>query len=124
MTTQEIADKLVDYCRTEKYHEAYDLYAEDAVSIEMPGMGENQITKGKKNILKGFEEWQASIKEVHGGSVGDPVVMGNHFCVPMSSDCTFEPMGRMKMEELCMYEVKDGKIQRAQYFYEMPDMPQ
>ena len=117
MTTQEVADRLVNLCREGNYQEAYGLYADDAVSIEMPGVP-NEVTQGIDNILKGFEQWANSIEERHGGSVGNPVVAGNHFTVPMVSDATFKGMGRCKMEELCVYEVENGKIKKAQFFYD------
>ncbi|MEM9364235.1 MAG: nuclear transport factor 2 family protein [Bacteroidota bacterium] len=117
MTTQEVANQLARLCKEGKYQEAYGLYAEDAVSVEMPGVP-NEVTKGIANILKGFETWANSIEESHGGSVGDPVVAGNHFTIPMTSDVTFKGMGRCKMEELCVYEVADGKIKKASFFYD------
>ncbi|WP_350286657.1 SnoaL-like domain-containing protein [uncultured Croceitalea sp.] len=122
MTTQEVANKMVSLCREGKYLEAYDLYADDAVSIEMDGMPGEKVTKGKENILKGFHEWEAGIEETHGGSVGEPVVAANHFVLPMSMDATFKESGRWAFEELCMYQVENGKITRAQYFYEVPEM--
>lgn len=117
MTTQEVADKLVSLCREGNHQEAYGLYAKDAWSIEMPGVP-NEKTQGIDNILKGYEQWANSIEEMHGGSIGDAVVAGNHFTVPMISDVTFKGMGRCKMEELCVYEVEDGKIKKAQFFYD------
>ena len=117
MTTQEVANQLVTYCKEGKYPEAYGLYAQDAVSVEMPGVP-NEVTHGLENILKGFENWASTIEETHGGSVGEPVVAGNHFTVPMRSDVTFKGMGRCVMEELCVYEVEDGKIKKASFFYD------
>ncbi|SNY95052.1 SnoaL-like domain-containing protein [Flagellimonas pacifica] len=117
MTTQEVADKLVSLCREGKHQEAYGLYADNALSIEMAGVP-NEKTQGIDNILKGFEQWASSIEEMHGGSVGDPVVADNHFVVPMTSDVTFKGMGRCKMEELCVYQVENGKITQAQFFYD------
>lgn len=123
MTTQDVANKLVRLCREGKYDEAYDMYAADAVSIEMHNwsMGE-QVTKGKANILEGFKQWSDNIEEMHGGDVGEPTVAANHFVVPMSSDVTFKQGGRVKMDELCVYEVANGKIQRAQFFYDTENM--
>lgn len=122
MSTQEVADKLVSLCREGKYVEAYDLYADDAVSIEMAGMPGDEVTMGKENIVNAYNEWAESIEEMHDGSVGDPIVAANHFVVPMSMDATFKEQGRWAMEELCMYQVEGGKIQKAQYFYEVPNM--
>ncbi|WP_282160318.1 SnoaL-like domain-containing protein [Ulvibacterium marinum] len=122
MSTQEVADKLVSLCKDGKYDEAYELYADDAISIEMPGMPGDEVTHGKEKIIDGYYEWANSIEEVHGGSVGEPVVAGNHFMLPMTSDATFKGQGRWKMEELCLYQVENGKIKKAQFFYDVPDM--
>jgi len=32
-------------------------------------------------------------------------------------DATMKGMGRMKLEEICVFEVKDGKIISEQFFY-------
>lgn len=117
MSTQEVADKLVSLCREGKYDEAYGLYADDAISIEMPGVP-NERTEGLDNIIKGYQEWASNIKEAHGGTVGDPIVVANHFVVPMTSDVTFKQGGRVNMEELCMYQVENGKIKRASFHYD------
>lgn len=122
MTTKEVADKLVSLCREEKYQEAYNLYADDAESIEMEGMPGEKLTKGKDNIWNGYLQWAETIEEMHGGSIGEPVVAANHFVVPMSMDATFKGQGRWAFDELCMYQVEGGKIKKAQYFYEVPEM--
>ena len=122
MTTQEVAEKLVSLCRENMYEDAYNLYADDAVSIEMEGAPGETVTKGKENIWNGYLKWAEGIEEIHGGSVGEPVVAANHFVVPMSMDATFKGQGRWAFDELCMYQVEDGKIKKAQYFYEVPSM--
>ncbi len=122
MTTQEVADKLTAYCKEENYQAAYGLYADDAVSIEMDGMPGEKVTKGKENIWNAYLQWAEGIEEVHGGSVGEPVVAANHFVLPMSMDATFKEGGRWAFEELCVYQVENGKIKQAQYFYEVPSM--
>jgi len=123
MTTQEVAEKFVTFCKEGKYDEAYGMYAEDAVSEEMPGIP-NHITKGKENILKEFQQWNERVEEMHGGSVGEAVVAGNHFVVPMSMDATFKDRGRQQMDELCVYQVENGMITRATYHYQVPDFGQ
>ncbi len=122
MTTKEVANRLVSLCREGKYEEAYnELYAENAISQEMDGMP-NALTKGKKEIIEGFHQWQNNIQEMHGGEVGEPLVAGNHFAIPMSYDITFKEGGRQAMEEICMYEVQNGQITKASYHYEVPNM--
>jgi len=121
MTTQEIADQLVGFCRKGEYESAYALYADNAVSMEMEGIP-NNVTTGKEQILNEFAQWSENIEEMHGGEVGDPVVAGSHFVVPMTYDITFKDRGREQMEELCLYQVKDGQIVRASFHYELPEM--
>jgi len=43
--------------------------------------------------------------------------VGNHFSLTMRYDMTFKERGRSTMEEICVYEVKDGKIATERYFY-------
>ncbi|MFP2996362.1 SnoaL-like domain-containing protein [Spongiivirga sp. MCCC 1A20706] len=122
MTTKEVADRLVSLCREGKYEEAYnELYAENCISQEMPGMP-NALAEGKEQIIKDFHQWQNNIQEMHGGEVGDPMVAGNHFAIPMSYDITFKEGGRQAMEEICMYQVQNGQITKASYHYEVPEM--
>jgi hypothetical protein len=57
------------------------------------------------------------VEQVHGGFSTDPVVAGNYFSVGMGLDATMKGQGRVKMDEIALYEVKDGKIVKEQFFY-------
>jgi len=35
----------------------------------------------------------------------------------MGMDVTMKGMGRVKMEEVCVYKVKDGKVVSEQFFF-------
>lgn len=120
MSTQDVADKLVGFCRQGQYHDAVnELYADDATSREVPG-SPNEFVKGKEAILEKGKNWFESVEEMHGVSCGDPIVAHDHFCCTMGFDATFKEGGRMQMEELAVYKVKDGKIVSEQFFYSMP----
>ena len=118
MTIQEIASRLTDYCREGNYTAAQqELFSEDAESVEpahAPGM---QSVKGREAIIAKGKQFQSMVEEIHGGSVSDPIVAGNHFAVALVIDATMKGMGRSTMEELCVYEVKDGKVVKEQFFY-------
>ena len=119
MTTQEIANRLVEICRTGQYETAYqELYHPDIVSIEPDG-APNPVIKGMAGIIKKGQEWAAMVEEVHSGIVSDPVVADNHFSCVMETDITFKGRGRSKLSEVCVYEVQDGKIVKEQFFYTM-----
>lgn len=94
-----------------------ELFAETAVSIEPahpPGM---KSVEGLEAIRQKGKEFGEMIEEVHSGYSNQPQIAGNHFAVAMGMDITMKGMGRMKMDEIAVYEVKDGKIVKEQFFY-------
>ena len=120
MSTEQIAKRLVELCREGKYEQAQnELYAEDAVSIEMEGLPSGALgnVKGLAAIREKGKKWAEDIVEIHGGSVGEPIIAGDWFSVVMSIDATYKSMGRVPMQEICVYQVRDGKIVREQFFY-------
>jgi len=119
MTTKEIATRLADLCRTGEFETAYkELYAPECVSIEPKG-AQMEVCNGLEEMAAKGKAWNESMEEFHGSSVGEPIVAGDHFSMTMTMDATFKEIGREKMNELCVYEVKDGKIISEQFFYNM-----
>ena len=121
-TTQEVANKWAQMCREGKNLDCVnELYAENVVSKEMPGMpGPGQV-EGRQNVWNKNKEWLENVNEFHASEICEPIVAGNHFTARMRFDCTFNDRGRQKMEELCVYEVKNGKIVSEQFYYDMPE---
>ena len=118
MTTQEIANRLVELCRQDKEMEAYkELFAENAVAVEPEHAESPSRTEGLEALLEKGKQFQKMVKEVHSTYVSDPQVAGNHFSVAMGMDASFQDGNRMNMEELCIYQVKDGKIVEERFFY-------
>jgi hypothetical protein len=117
MTTQQVANRLVELCRKGDVQKAGDeLYADTIVSVE-PDHAPLKTAKGKPAVQKRGQQFASSIEERHAGSFSDPVVCGKYFSVAMMLDATFKGQGRMKLEEVCVYEVKDGKVVFEQFFY-------
>lgn len=118
MTTNEIANKLVELCRAGKGEDALKLYAEDAVSVEaatMPGM--DREAKGVAAIRAKGEWWFAN-HDIHAFHVTGPWPHDDRFIVGFQIDVTHKPSGqRVKMEEAGLYTVKNGKIVREEFFY-------
>lgn len=112
MTTEQIAKRLAELCRTGEFETAQkELFANDAVSIEpyeTPDFAKE--TKGLDAIILKGHKFNDMVEEMHGGSVSEPIVAGNSFAMVMSMDMTMKGKERINMSELCMYEVKDGKI--------------
>jgi hypothetical protein len=122
MNIETIAKRLVALCREGKFEEAQrELYADDAVSIEMEGLPPGALgnAKGLPAIIEKGHQFNAGLEQVHGMSVSEPVIGGNWFSIAMSMDMTMKGRGRMDMREICVYQVRDGKIAHEQFFYDM-----
>jgi ketosteroid isomerase-like protein len=118
MTTQEIAKKLADYCKKGEWETAQrELYADDIISLE-PYATEDfaQETKGLQAVLEKGRKFDSMVQEVHSLEVSEPLVAGNTFAFVMTMDVTMKAKGRFTMPELCVYQVKDGKIISEQFF--------
>jgi limonene-1,2-epoxide hydrolase len=117
MNTKEIAERLVTCCREAKWEAAQkELYADDAVSIEAqasPAFAKE--TKGLAAIIEKGHKFDAMIDTMHSLAVSEPLVADNSFVCAMSMDVTMKGPGRVKMTELCVYQVKDGKIVSEQF---------
>lgn len=117
MTTQQIADRLVEVCRTGEWEKAQrELYAEDAVSLEpyaTPAF--EKETRGLAGILEKGRKFDSMVDTIHSIKVSDPLVTANSFACVMDMDVTMKEGGRMHMKELCVYKVKDGKIVEEQF---------
>ena len=117
MTTQEIADKLVGYCRTGQFEDAMkELYGPNIVSIEPKGAPMERV-EGMEAVIQKAEFFNNMVAEFHGNEVSDPIVADNFFSCRMKMDATFKEGGRQSMEEICLYQVADGKIVQEEFFY-------
>lgn len=119
MTTQQVADKLVSYCKQGDWDAAQtELYANDSVSIEMPGAPNfPPRTEGLKAIIQKGKTWEGMVETFHGIKVEGPIVAGDHFSCTMKMDVTMKGIPRMLNEEIGIFQVKDGKIVSEQFFY-------
>jgi hypothetical protein len=118
MNTQQIATRLAELCRQGQFEEALkELFAKDAVSIEQRESPMfSKETKGLPAILEKGQKWNSMVEQVHSVSASAPLVAGNAIAMTLSMDITMKGQGRMKLEEVCVYEVKDGKIASEQFF--------
>jgi len=118
MNAQEVANRLVQQCREGKNVDAInELYDEHIVSIEPEGSPMPGKTVGRDAVLESTNQWFSSVEELHSAHITDPVVAGNFFACGMNIDATYKGQGRNVMDELCVFEVKDGKIVTSQFFY-------
>ena len=118
MTTTEIANRLVAYCRKAEWEAAQkELYAKDARSIEPYATPDfEKETKGLQGILAKGVTFGKLVEKMHSIEVSEPIVATNSFAFTITMDVTMKGQERMKMPELCVYLVKDGKIISEEFF--------
>ena len=118
MTTQEIAARFHELAQQEKWFEIQDeLFADNVRSVDPQNSPYFGYAEGKGPVRKKGMDWVAKVKEVHQVSTTHPIIAGNHFAVGRSFEITVEGHGRIRIEEIMLYEVKDGQIVLEQFFY-------
>ena len=118
LTTQEVAARFHELAQQEKWFEIQDEFFSDNVrSIEPANSPYFKNEEGKAPVRKKGEDWVSRVKEVHKLSTSQPVVAGNHFAVARETDIVVEGIGRVHINEIMLYEVKDGQIVLEQFFY-------
>ena len=118
MTTQQVAARFDELAKKEKWFEIQDeLFADNVRSIEPPNSPYFSDAEGKVPVRKKGEEFVKRVTEVHGATTTDPTIGGNHFAVGRCSDITVEGFGRIKIDQVMLYEVRNGQIVLEQFFY-------
>lgn len=118
MTTQEVADRFHELAGQEKWFEIQDeLFSDDVRSVEPDGSPYFSYAQGRADVRKKGEGFVSRIEAVHSLKTTAPVVAGTHFVVGRDKDITVRPHGRIRINQIMLYEVKDGKIVLEQFFY-------
>ena len=117
-TTKEVAARFNELAMQEKWFEIQDeLFADDVRSIDPPHSPYFGYAEGKANVRKKGEAFVKRIEAVHRRYTTEPIVGGNHFAVGREVDITVQGLGRIQINQVMMYEVRDGKIISEQFFY-------
>ena len=121
MNAKEIGGKLVELCSQGKNMDAIDqLYANDVVSVEAGGPpGMDRTATGKEAVI-GKNKWWTDNHEVHAAKCEGPFPHDDRFAVRFEYDVTNKPSGkRFVMKEVGLFNTKNGKITREEFFYDM-----
>ena len=118
LTTQEVAARFHELAQQEQWFEIQeDFFADNARSIDPPHSPYFGYAEGKAAVRKKGEDFVKRIEAVHSASTTAPLVTGNHFAVGREIDITVQPHGRIQINQIMLYEVKDGQIVLEQFFY-------
>lgn len=121
MSTMDIAKKLVELCRQGKNAEARDtLYSPEIVSVEAGAPPGGQRESVGIEAVRAKSAWWADNNVIHSANITGPWPHDDRFIVGFQYEVTYKPTGqRLKLDEVGLYWVRDGKIVREEYFYSM-----
>ena len=118
LTIEQIVARFNELAREEKWFEIQDeLFADNVRSVDPPNSPYFGYAEGKASVRKKGEDFVKKIEEAHRRFTTQPIVAGNYFAVGREVDITHQVHGRIQINELMLYEVKDGKIISEQFFY-------
>jgi hypothetical protein len=118
LITQEVAARFNELAKQEKWFEIQDeLFSDNIRSIDPPNSPYFKYAEGKSPVRKKGEDWVKRIEAVYRRYTTEPVAGGNHFAVGREVDITVEGFGRIKIDEIMLYKVKEGQIVLEQFFY-------
>ncbi len=122
--TKTVGEKLVEFCRNGLNLEAISsLYSPDIVSVEAVGSPEVPAEgRGIDHVVEKNKRWYQS-NEIHHASADGPFPHHDRFAVIFHYETTAKEGPRkgqrMKFDEVAVYTVKNGKIVREEFFYDM-----
>lgn len=118
LTTQQVAARFNELAQQEKWFEIQDeLFSKSVRSIDPPNSPYFQNAEGKAAVRKKGEDFVKRIEEAHRRFTTEPIVSGNHFAVGREVDITVKGFGRIQINEIMLYEARDGEIVLEQFFY-------
>jgi len=118
MTAQEVAARFNELASQEKWFDIQEeLFSDEVRSIDPPNSPYFGYAEGKTPVRKKGQEFVEKIEAVHRMYTTEPVVGANHFAVGREMDITVRGFGRIQINEVMLYEVKDGQIVLEQFFY-------
>lgn len=118
VTNEEILERFKALAAEERWFDIQDdLFSSYVKSIDpehSPYMG---FAEGKAAVRKKGKDFVAKVEEFHGARTSEPVVGGNYIAVGRDVDITTQDFGRIQINEIMLYEVKNGEIVSEQFFY-------
>ena len=118
MTTQEVAARFNELAQQEKWFEIQDeFFADNVRSIDPPDSPYLGYAEGKSLVRKKGEDFVKRIEAVQSAYTTEPIMSGNHFAVGRNIDISVQGFGRIQINQVMLYEVKDGQIVSEQFFY-------
>ena len=116
MTTTIVASRLIELCKEGKFIQAqHELYDTNIKSIDPDG----SKTVGASNMNAKEQRFLDNLEKIHSISFSDPLIAGNYFTVILRMEIEIKNIGYKAFEEVCVYQVANGKIIFEQFFRDL-----
>ena len=117
MTTQDIANRYYELTVAWDYDTINsELYSNDIISIEPDGSF-LPSTSGMDAKNAKSQQFHDSMEEMIGWYTNEPIVAGKFFACAMWMEAKFKENWVMKIDEMAVFECKDGKIVKETFFF-------
>ena len=113
MTTAQVADRLIDLCLKGQFIQAQEeLYHPNIISIDPDG----SQTTGAQSMQAKERRFLSNLDTIHHIGYSEPLIAGSFFTVILRMELEIKNIGYKEFEEICVYQVQDGKIVFEQFF--------
>jgi hypothetical protein len=121
MTTNEIASLYREMMNQRKFLDIQNMFYDEQVISQEPekaaAMGFTVVTNGLTAVKAKGVARRATIDTVHSYVCSEPLVAGDFFSVVLKQEITFIGKPRTTLEEIGVFQVKNDKIIKEQFFY-------
>ncbi len=120
MTTQEVAKRYYELIQTHQYAQIQEeLYDSNIISIEPENDSNLPLTvQGMDEVKKKEGLFFSQVEHMHNSYMSEIVVSNFHFSMMTGMDVTIKGKQRKIKEQICVFEVRNGKIIKEQFFYD------
>jgi hypothetical protein len=113
MISAQVADRLINLCLKGEFIQAQEeLYHADIISIDPDG----SQTTGAQNMHAKEQRFLSNLEAIHHIGYSEALIAGSFFTVILRMEIEIKNIGYKKFEEVCVYQVQDGKIVFEQFF--------
>lgn len=120
MTTKQVAERYYELIQQHKYEQIQDeLYAPDAVSIEPENDSHLPLrVEGIQTLRQKEGLFFSQVDELFGSYMSEVVVSTYYFSMMTGMDVRMKGKERKIKEQIGVFEVRNGKIVKEQFFYD------
>jgi hypothetical protein len=112
-----IANRLVELLKEKKFLETQqELFDEDVISQE-PEEVQSRLVNGLESVLLKERNFLKNIKTWKNFEISEPIISKDFFSIRMFSEVVLLNDQEVSIDEIIVYEVRNGKIVKEQFFY-------